>query len=209
MISGYPPVNADAQTPPSAPARADGPAEVAQRLEAGYRNLDRAIGFVLNADNKAMIGLAFQGGVVAGAAGVALVAVPAVAVDRPSAGGITLAAAVLLVVFLLSSAVATLSLFHALYPDVRNGPDSPFFFGTIAAKSPEAHGHRMRTLTTAELQEELSVQTHTTASIAARKFRDLKVGFAALMVEFVVLMVAVVVAVLLALAPPPVGGMSG
>jgi len=40
----------------------------AARLEAAYRNLDRSIGWVQNADNKALIVLAFQGAVVAGLA---------------------------------------------------------------------------------------------------------------------------------------------
>jgi len=165
------------------------------RLEASYRNLERAINWIGNADNKALIGLAFQGAILAGlaAAGDAL----RVQIENQRIGCLPTVELFLLGGFALVLCWSLWKFFHSLFPDVtereqEESRGSPFFFGTIARMDLDAFRQQMLALDGAGVEQELIKQTHVVAGIVRRKLRDLQAAYFWLAPELALLAIAIV-----------------
>lgn len=171
-------------------------ARLALRLDASYRNLDRVITWTANADNKAMIALAFQGAILAALASVADQIRDAFATGWGCA--LVWVLAVVGIAFIASFAISLYKLFRTIHPDttprekgIEQG--SPFFFGTITGMPLEMFTARMKALDAAQVQEELIGQTYVISEIAHRKFARLRVANRCLLAELALLLVAVVI----------------
>ena len=168
------------------------------RLEASYKNLERVIGWIGNADNKALILLAFQGVILAGAAAVA--GFIRMALLRQPTEWLFWGLCVTLVVLASLFVACTCSAVHALHPDVKPrgakvGQGSPFFFGSIAAMELAAFTAKMRGLDAVAIEGELIKQTHVNAVIVSRKFTWLKRAARLLVAELAFLAVAAAIVV--------------
>jgi Family of unknown function (DUF5706) len=161
---------------------------LSHRMDAAYRNLDRAVASVVQADNKALIALTFQGAIVAG------LALITGSIRDTLRGNNSLAIRIPLVIILISFfacfGLATLRLFHAISPRIQNDDDAEhpsllFFWGGIAAMPPEEFASKMRKLQPKEIHEGLVRMTHNTAKIALQKFANLRVGFTCLGLQMV------------------------
>lgn len=170
------------------------------RLDACYRNLERIIVWVGNADTKTLIVLAFQGAIIA------VVATTGAAIRR--AIGLQPEAWLQILLYGLFTgfgACFCLSLifaFRAINPDTtpreaEEAKRSPFFFATIAAMSLAEFRDRVRGLDAETIEEELIKQTHVNAGIVTRKFRDMKRTLLWLRLELLFLFVAVLVIALI------------
>jgi Family of unknown function (DUF5706) len=168
-----------------------------ERLDASYRNLDRAIAWVSNADTKALVVLAFQGAVLTGLA----------AFGEPLRASVENQRTCWLPALLLSGmavflAVLCFSLwesFRTLFPDItprdaQESTGSPFFFATISRMPLEDFNVRMSSLEIRDIEREVVKQTHVVASIATRKFTNLKHAFISLGLELFFLFGVVIVA---------------
>ncbi len=169
--------------------------DVARRLDAEYRNLDRAVAWVANADNKALIALSFQGVVVVGLATVAEFVRAEINV-QPAASRSWLT--VLLIAFIVFLVLSIFSAFRALFPIVSlgrptGGGGSLFFFETVAAMPHDEFAARMRQLDIAGIESELIAQTHANAQVASRKFKRVKAVVIYLTIEVVCLVAATLI----------------
>lgn len=174
-----------------------GPSNADNRLDASYRNLDRAISWITNADNKALVVLAFQGAILAGLAafGESLRST----IEHQRAPCLPLSILLVLACFLFSFCVSLWQSFRTLFPDItprdaHEAARSPFFFGTISHMSLGEFSQRIRSLDDNSIEEELIKQTHVVSKIAARKFRNLKSAFVFLGFEVLFLFLALAVA---------------
>jgi hypothetical protein len=153
---------------------------ISHRLDASYRNLDRALGSVTMADNKALIALTFQGAIVAG---LALIAGSLKsALQAQNSAWLTGGTICLLVLFFACFCMATLKLFQAISPRITpethaDHPSLLFFFGGIASMPHDVFAARMRALDPTTIHEGLIKVTHSTAMIAARKFGNLRIAY--------------------------------
>jgi hypothetical protein len=167
------------------------------RVNASYENLNRGISWISNADNKALIGLAFQGAILAGlaAAGDGL----RVAIEHQRSECLVIVELVLLGGFTLALSWSLWKFFRSLFPrvtarDRSEAAQSPFFFGTIGAMPLAAFRERMRGLNALAIEEELIKQTHVVADIASRKFRNLQLAYIWLAPELLLLAGSVILA---------------
>jgi len=170
-----------------------------QRLEASYKNLERIVGWVGNADNKVLIVLAFQGAIIAG------IATTGAGIWRTIQHQIGpwwhYALAVIFWVFVCCVALSLICAFRAINPTIshqehKEGRGSPFFYGTIAAMSPDQFYARMCGLDADAIEEELIRQTHINAGIVCQKFQDTKAAVRFLRWEMMLLLAAAVIVVL-------------
>lgn len=162
------------------------------RLEAAYRNLDRSIGWVQNADNKALIVLAFQGAVVAGLAAAGDPLRTTIEHQRASWQPPTII--VLLIVFTIAFAFSAWKSLRTLLPDATARGVSPFFFGSIAGMNEADFRATMRQLDGTHIEEELNRQTFIVSGIADRKFARLRFSIIALAVELGSLLISTALA---------------
>ncbi|CCF85631.1 membrane hypothetical protein [Nitrolancea hollandica Lb] len=167
------------------------------RIEASYRNLDQVIGWIGNADNKALILLAFHGAVIAGGAAI----FPAALQSLLEQLSVWMRILVIgpLVAFGVCFLVSVLRASRAIVPDVTTseqsiGQHSPFFFGSVAGMTLDDFRARMYALDPKSLEEELIKNTYVIAGIAARKFCDVKAALYFLLLALVFLLVAIVIA---------------
>lgn len=167
------------------------------RIEASYRNLDQVIGWIGNADNKALILLAFHGAVIAGGA----VIVPAALEPLLEQSSVWMRVFVigLLVAFGVCFSYSVFRAARAIIPDVTTseqqiGRHSPFFFGSVAGMTLDDFQTRMCALDPKSVEEELIKNTYVIAGIATRKFRDVKAALYSLLLALAFLVVAIVMA---------------
>ncbi|MDA8218154.1 MAG: DUF5706 domain-containing protein [Dehalococcoidales bacterium] len=167
--------------------------EVEMRMEASYKNIERVVGWIGNADNKALIVLAFQGAIIAGGAAAIGLLKPAMAWQPTQVQGILFS--LLLGGFAVAFILSVYNSVRAPNPDVtpreqEEGQGSPFFFGSIAAMSLDDFRARMHRLDVAGIEDELIRQTHVNAGIASRKFGRLRLAIVNLGLELAFLVAA-------------------
>jgi hypothetical protein len=141
-----------------------------QLLEANYRNLDRVIGWVASADAKATTILAVNGvllGLVASRLSDVIVAEVINTVYVPYARGGYFFSASLFIVSLCRAVIV-------FYPQVHPPAPSVFFFESIAEMKTQDFRARMNELDPANIVEELILQTHTVATIAKEKLKNVR-----------------------------------
>jgi Family of unknown function (DUF5706) len=147
------------------------------RLETANRNLDRILGSVSNADNKALIFLTFDG-VIAGALSVTgqpLLA--ALTAPRPDVTRwVVLGLAALFALLFLTSVGSTML---ALVPSVSTKDEdgeklSPFFFGAISRMSRQQFISAYESLDAAQVERELLIQIYINSGIVTRKYAHIR-----------------------------------
>jgi hypothetical protein len=171
-----------------------------QRLEASYRNLDRTLGSVTHADNKALIALTFQGAILAGLALIAGFLKSALQGKHNHwLVGVIIG---FLVAFFICFCLATLRLFQTISPRIaRTGhqddhPSLLFFFGGIAGMGHDRFSARMHTITPEEIFEGVVTVTYSNALIAKEKFENLRHAYVFLGQQLVLYVVVVLLSVL-------------
>lgn len=175
-------------------ASAQDPA-IERRIEASYRNLDRTINWIQNADNKALIILGFQGALLAG---LGAAASSVIDIARSNLSSWSLGAFIcLLIAFAISFALCLYKATKAMFPDTKERNDSVFYFGSITSMGYAAFEKRMTILDSDKIQEELNKQTHANAEIAVKKFDNLKLAMRWLVREAAFLLIAMTIIVVL------------
>jgi hypothetical protein len=168
-------------------------------LEAMYRTLDRVLGSVQMADNKALIALTFQAGVLAG---LGLIADSIKTALSPHTYGfyewLMLG---LLLVFFASLSVSTLKLFHTIAPRIAPPHSADhvselFYFGGIANMPREQFYQRTRTMSRTQIHEAIAHIAYVNATIATKKFKNLRTSFLGLGVQMILYFSIVLLAVL-------------
>ncbi len=167
-------------------------------LDASYRTLDRVLGSVQLADNKALIALTFQGGVVAG------VALISDSVKTALAGALGFREYLIIIaclVFFVSLGWGTLKLFQTISPRIAPPHSSDhvselFYFGGIANMKRDVFAARMRDLSEAQIHEAIVTITHVNANIALQKFKNLRHAFQGLGVQVILFVLIVMLSVL-------------
>ncbi|HEX6508138.1 MAG TPA: Pycsar system effector family protein [Chloroflexota bacterium] len=161
-------------------------------LDATHANLERMHGHVAQADNKALIALTFQGGMIAGFAVLATVLKSQL---QRQAVELRVMAIILIVLFLITFLIATWKLFEAISPRVTpmesmNDPSALFFFGSIAGMDTDEFMSRMHNLHPQEIHDGLLKTTQSVARIAAEKYRNLRTAYICLAIQLLFFMVA-------------------
>jgi hypothetical protein len=155
-----------------------------ERLEANYRNLDRAIGWIASADAKATTILTVNGvllGFVVSRLSDVIASNAKNVAYVPWAQGSYVVTAALLLVSLWQAVIV-------FYPIVRPPTDSIFFFESIAGMSKEKFGTDMRGLDAAKIEDELIAQTRTVATIVAEKLDHVRCAIWFLLIGLLVLL---------------------
>jgi Family of unknown function (DUF5706) len=170
---------------------------IEHHLDATHRNLERMHTHVAIADNKALIALTFQGGMIAGFAVLATTLTGHLH-NRPQA--LQVGVVVLIVLFLLTFLASTWTLFQAISPRVRgleslDDPSALFFFGTIASMSSEEFLGRMRDLDPETIHDALLKTTQSVARIAAEKYKNLQRAFVCLGIQILFFLLAALLVV--------------
>lgn len=171
---------------------------IEHHLDATHRNLERMHTHVAIADNKALIALTFQGGIIAG---FAVLATTLTGHLNSHPLVLRVAIVALIVLFLLTFLASTWTLFQAISPRVRDlesidDPSALFFFGTIAGMSSEEFLTRMRDLDPETIHDALLKTTQNVARIAATKYKNLQRAFLCLGIQIVFFLMAALLAVL-------------
>ncbi len=180
------------------PKRSD-PSDVSDpELEAAYRTLDRVLGAVQLADNKALIALTFQGGVVAG---VALISDSVKSALAGKIGPKEVAIIVACLVFFACLGWGTLKLFQTISPRIAPPHSSDhvselFYFGGIANMKREEFAARTRDLDELRIHEAIVTITHVNANIAVQKFKNLRHAFQGLGLQVILFVIIVMLSVL-------------
>jgi hypothetical protein len=170
---------------------------IEHHLDATHRNLERMHTHVAIADNKALIALTFQGGMIAGFAVLATTLTGHLN-SHPLVLRVGIVA--LIVLFLLTFLASTWTLFQAISPRVRNlesldDPSALFFFGTIADMSTDEFLSRMRNLDPETIHNALLKTTQSVARIAAEKYRNLRIAFICLGIQILFFLLAALLVV--------------
>jgi hypothetical protein len=167
-------------------------------LDATHRNLERMHTHVAIADNKALIALTFQGGVIAGFAVLATTLKPHLA-NQPQWARVGVV--VLIALFLITFLVSTWTLFQAISPRVTamesmDDPSALFFFGSIAAMTTEEFLARMHDLDPESIHMGLLKTTQSVARIAAQKYKNLRTAYICLGIQILFFMMAALLVVI-------------
>lgn len=170
------------------------------RLESAYRSLDRVIGWINNADTKALIFLTFDGvlaGVLAANAGSIT---QALSKPRPQVWQEVILT--LLIVFGVVFIASIFTLLGTLFPRIREDPGAKgrlVFFGSIANMPQQDFIKEAKLLDAGSLEEALLEQIFVNSKIAAKKFTYLRLSIALAIVS-VALIIVGFVCVLLSVA---------
>lgn len=167
-------------------------------LDATHRNLERMHTHVAIADNKALIALTFQGGIIAGFA-VLATTLKTHLDTQPFA--LRAGVVALVVFFLLSFLASTWTLFQAISPrvsplDTNDDPAALFFFGTIAGMTTDEFLMRMRNLDPEAIHDALLKTTQSVARIASEKYKNLQRAYFFLGVQILFFLLAALLVVL-------------
>ena len=141
------------------------------KLEANYKNLERVIEWIKNADSKASITLAFD------AAAIALIVQKLSSVlsfiksEIIADEFVAVAAIILFCAFIISFILSVYNAFRVLLPNIKPRSEHPlFFFKTIANFSLSDFQKKMANITGSEIIKTVSEQTHINSKIASLKF---------------------------------------
>jgi hypothetical protein len=170
---------------------------IEHHLDATHRNLERMHTHVTIADNKALIALTFQGGVIAGFAVLATTLKPHLA-NQPQVARVGVV--ILIALFLITFLVSTWTLFQAISPrmtpmESMDDPSALFFFGSIAAMSTEEFMARMHDLDPETIHMGLLKTTQSVARIAAQKYKNLQRAYICLGIQILFFMMAALLVV--------------
>lgn len=161
-------------------------------LDATHRNLERMHTHVAIADNKALIALTFQGGMIAG---FAVLATTLKTHLHSQVAALQVGVAILIVLFLITFLLSTWTLFQAISPRVTpmesiDDPSALFFFGSIAGMSTEEFMSRMHDLDPESIHIGLLKTTQSVARIAAAKYKNLHTAYICLGIQMLFFMLA-------------------
>src|SRR5579872_1189084 len=167
------------------------------QLDAAYRTLDRVLGSVVQADNKALIALTFQGAIVAGLALIASTLTGAIAHFGPW----QVATMIALGAFFVCLCTSTLKLFQTISPRIApaHGPghvSELFYFAGIANMAHADFFERSQVLSRVQIQEAISAITHVNARIAMQKFENLRAAYYGLGLQIILYIVVVLLSVI-------------
>jgi hypothetical protein len=180
------------------------------RLEAAYRNLEQVIGFVANADNKAILALAFQGVILAALAETSD-SIASLFRQETTLTSLRIMTYMTWAMFVICFSISVLIIFLAVYPRFSGGSSGPilfikdaedeltsynvFFYRHIAMMSVEEFHGRMSQLSTSTIEEDLNQQAHANARIVLNKFKWLRWSLRVLIIELIFLLVAILFSV--------------
>ena len=142
------------------------------RIEAYYKNLERASSWVVNTDTKASLMLAFNGGLFAHL----MTKAPEIrAVLLKNGVGMNFAILLAIsVLFLLFFILSITNCFRTIRPSIDGFIPSLFYFGTIQNLSLDVFKQRIKNLDEESIEEELINQTHIVSTVAYRKFTSIR-----------------------------------
>jgi hypothetical protein len=148
-----------------------------ERLEAGYRNLERVNRWIANADVKAAALLTAEAILL----GLGIGTLPS-QVAVVARGGLSLqgVAALAFLGAIVPFGYSFMKMLDVFVPEVQEREESIFYFGSIARLSRVEFEARMKNLDGSAIEAELARQTHINASIAAGKFANLRLSARAL-----------------------------
>lgn len=151
------------------------------RIEANYKNLERASSWVVNADTKTSFILAFNGVVFAHLMSKAPDIRAILFKQWPAWHSIILlaASAIFLIFFILSIK----NCFRAINPSIVEQTPSIFYFGTIQSLGLDTFKQKIKSLDEESIEEELINQTYVVSAIAYKKFTSGKRALNHLMVS--------------------------
>jgi len=161
------------------------------RINANYKNLERIINWIQNADYKASIILLFNGGIIA------------ILADKLSnllkfilsANLILMHIYLILIfVFFILFLLSIYNAFKVLLPDVKSRSKYKlFFFMSICDLSKEEFTEKMKLLSDDEIIENLSEQSYITSEIAKTKFYHLGKSWKFLAISFIFLIILLII----------------
>lgn len=178
-------------------ARGSEASEGPPELEAAYRTLDRILDNISGADNKALIGLTFQGAIVAGLILVSDSLKGAV----KSFDVLNVLIIVSLLAFFAALCFSTLKLFQTISPRLVPPHSSEhvselFYWAGIANMKRDEFQRRMKGLTNDEIHEAVTHITYVNANVALAKFKNLRHAFQGLGIQVILYVVVVMLSVL-------------
>ena len=138
------------------------------RIEANYKNLERASSWVVNADTKASLILAFNGGLFAHL----MTKTPEIK-TLVIKQGIGVSSSIPLTIsglFILFFILSITNCFRTIRPSLDAKTPSIFYFGTIQNLSLNTFKERMKSLDEDGIEDELISQTHIVSTVAYKKF---------------------------------------
>ena len=138
------------------------------RIEANYKNLERASSWVVNADTKASLILAFNGGLFAHL----MTKTPEIKTLLIKQG-LGISSFILLVIsglFILFFILSITNCFRTIRPSLNAKTPSMFYFGTIQNLSLDIFKQKMKSLDEDSIEDELINQTHIVSTVAYKKF---------------------------------------
>ena len=138
------------------------------RIEANYKNLERASSWVVNADTKASLILAFNGGIFAH-----LMTKMSEIINFLINRGLGISSFILLVIsglFILFFVLSVTNCFKTIRPSLDAKKPSIFYFGTIQSLSLNTFREKIKNLDEESIEDELINQTHIISMIAYKKF---------------------------------------
>ena len=138
------------------------------RIEANYKNLERASSWVVNADTKASLILAFNGGLFAHI----MTKIPEIR-GLLIGHGMGIGSSILLLIsglFILFFVLSITNCFKTIRPSLDAKTPSIFYFGTIQNLSLNTFKERMKSLDEDGIEDELINQTHIVSTVAYKKF---------------------------------------
>lgn len=162
-------------------------------------NLDRMLGWVTMADNKALIALTFQGAIIAG---LAVMADPMRLIVASTTEPWRKWALLLVLLLFLGTFFASIwNLLRTIAPRIarHTGPFHPsdlFFYGSIAEMPLDEFVHRMERVQRPEVHAALLRITHINASIALKKFTNLRTAYWCLGAQMISFMLAALIILL-------------
>jgi Family of unknown function (DUF5706) len=162
-------------------------------LDTCYRTLDRVVGNISSADNKALIALTFQGAVVAG---LIIIADALSKVSHSSKVGIEIAILLAVTAFFVCLCWSTLKLFQTISPRIAPPHSAEhiselFYFGGIVNMGHDDFQVRMRDLTIEQVHEAVTHITWVQAHIVQAKYKNLRHAFLGLGLQVVLFVIVV------------------
>lgn len=153
------------------------------RIEANYKNLERASSWVVNADTKASLILAFNGGLFAHL----MTKTPEIK-SLLIKQGLGISSSILFVIsglFILFFILSITNCFRTIRPSLNAKTPSMFYFGTIQNLSMELFKQKMKSLDEESIEDELINQTYIVSTVAYKKFTSLRKALNNLIVSLI------------------------
>ena len=142
------------------------------RIEANYKNLERASSWVVSADTKASLILAFNGGLFAHL----MTKAPEIKILLIKQG-LGISSYILFAIsglFILFFILSITNCFRTIRPSLNAKTPSMFYFGTIQNLSLDIFKQKMKSLDEESIEDELINQTHIVSTVAYKKFTSVR-----------------------------------